>query len=211
MRRILIPVVALAVLIFMGTGSVRGMGGPVPQLLDGDILFQRTRSGQAKAISLATHSPYTHTGILFYRKGKPFVFEAVQPVKLTPLDKWADRGKAGHFVVMRVRNRETLLTPKVLKKMKAEGERHLGKEYDMTFEWSDEKMYCSELVWKIYKRGAGLEIGCLSALGSFDLSHPMVRDLMKKRYGKSLPLKEPVLSPADMMESDLLERVYSRN
>src|SRR5437867_163185 len=24
--------------------------------------------------------------------------------------------------------------------------------YDLTFEWSDDKIYCSELVWKVYER-----------------------------------------------------------
>ena len=34
-----------------------------------------------------------------------------------------------------------------------------GKHYDFWFEWSDERIYCSELVWKIYRRGLGIELG----------------------------------------------------
>jgi hypothetical protein len=33
--------------------------------------------------------------------------------------------------------------------MKATGEGFLGKDYDLTFGWSDERLYCSELVWKV--------------------------------------------------------------
>ena len=42
--------------------------------------------------------------------------------------------------------------------MKNEGEKFKGKNYDLTFEWSDDKIYCSELIWKIYKRSTGIEI-----------------------------------------------------
>lgn len=47
----------------------------------GDIIFQISRSSQSKAIQLATHSDYSHTGMLVIRNKKPYVFEAVGPVK----------------------------------------------------------------------------------------------------------------------------------
>ena len=46
----------------------------------GDIIFQISRSSQSKAIQLATHSDYSHTGMLVIRNKKPYVFEAVGPV-----------------------------------------------------------------------------------------------------------------------------------
>ncbi len=48
----------------------------------GDIIFQISRSSQSKAIQLATHS-ISHTGMLVMRNKKPYVFEAVEPVKYT--------------------------------------------------------------------------------------------------------------------------------
>ena len=53
---------------------------------DGDIVFHTSRSSQSLAIQLATKSPYSHMGIVYLRDGKPFVFEAVQPVKLIGVD-----------------------------------------------------------------------------------------------------------------------------
>lgn len=93
--------------------------------------------------------------------------------------------------------------------MKAVGEGFLGKKYDRTFEWSDDKIYCSELVWKIYKRGAGIEIGKLAQLRDFDLSHPEVKKVMSERYGNSIPFGEIVISPVDLFESDKLKVVAS--
>ena len=51
-----------------------------PQLKDGDILFQPSFSQQSKAVEIATNSPYSHCGILFFENGKPYVYEAIQPV-----------------------------------------------------------------------------------------------------------------------------------
>ena len=179
------------------------------RLRDGDIIFHESQSAQSRAIQLATKSRYSHMGIVYKDRGQWFVYEAVQPVKLTPLRAWITRGRNGHFVVRRLRDSQRL-TPAVLARMKAEGERLGGKSYDLYFEWSDARIYCSELVWKIYKRAAGVEIGRLQKLREFDLSHPAVRAKMRERYGDRVPLEEPVISPAAMFESRELVEVLRR-
>jgi hypothetical protein len=139
------------------------------ELRNGDLIFQVSLSGQSKAIQLATKSKYSHCGIIYKEGGDFYVFEAVQPVKLSPLVKWIARGEEGKYVIKRLRNADGVLTPEVIAKMKEVGENFKGKNYDLTFEWSDEKMYCSELIWKIYQRATGLEIGKLQKLEDFDL------------------------------------------
>jgi hypothetical protein len=179
------------------------------QLRDGDIIFHESRSSQSRPIQLATKSRYSHMGIVYRQNANWFVYEAVQPVKMTPLHEWTKRGRDGHFVVKRLRNR-AVLTPPVLNKMRAAGEKFRGKPYDLYFEWDDRRMYCSELVWKIYKQATGIEIGELQRLREFDLSHPAVREKMKERYGSRVPLNEAVISPAAMFESDKLVEVARR-
>ena len=49
----------------------------VDSLMEGDILFQISTSGQGKAIQLATNSPYSHCGILFRENNEWMVFEGV--------------------------------------------------------------------------------------------------------------------------------------
>ena len=66
-------------------------------------------------------------------------------------------------------------------------------------------MYCSEFVWKLYNHALGIDIGKLRPLKDFDLTHPAVKDIMKKRYGKNIPYNENMISPGDMYDSDLLE------
>ncbi len=173
-------------------------------LKNGDIIFQTSKSSQSKAIQLATNSKYSHMGIIYENDGKFFVFEAVEPVKLTPLQEWKNRGENGHYVIKRIKNSENILTNRVVNEMKVYGEKFKGKSYDIYFEWSDDKIYCSELVWKIYKEVANIEIGKLERLSDFDLSNEIVQNKMKERYGENIPMNEKVISPAEMFNSENL-------
>ena len=178
-----------------------------PELRDGDVIFQTSLSAQSLAIQQATGSKYSHCGIIFRSGDNYLVFEAVQPVKTTPLDEWIARGKGGKFVVKRLKNADEILTPQTLEEMKRIGGTFRGKNYDLAFEWSDDKIYCSELIWKIYERGAGVELGELEKLGDFDLTGEAVRAKMKERYAGAVPLNETVISPAAIFNSELLTTI----
>jgi hypothetical protein len=219
MKRIVLPIVLLLLLtlvvfakdsfsqLIFGKGSTNEVGLSSSfnnELKDGDLIFQTSRSSQSKAIQLATNSQYSHCGIVFKEGNSFYVFEAVQPVKRTPLAEWIARGEKGEYVVKRLKNAEQTLTPEVLQKMKEIGKGFYGKNYDLAFEWTDEKIYCSELIWKIYQRATGIEIGNLEQLGDFDLSSKVVKQKIKERYGEKIPLDELVISPASLFESDKL-------
>jgi len=180
---------------------------PPAHLQDGDIIFQTTQSSQSKAIQLATHSRYSHVGIFFFDKGRPMVLEAVQPVRVTPLKKFLSRSVGGHYVVKRLKNADAVLNRAVLGKMQSVGKSYVGRHYDWVFGWSDERIYCSELVWKIYQQGAGIELAPTKKLREFDLSHPAVKAKLKERYGTKVPLDEPVVAPSQLFESGVLEVV----
>jgi len=82
----------------------------------------------------------------------------------------------------------------------------LGRPYDLTFDWSDDRMYCSELVYKIYDRALGIKIGELQRVRNFDLTDAAVQAKMRERYGDAVPLDAPVISPAAMGQSPLLSQ-----
>lgn len=176
----------------------------ISNLQEGDLIFQISQSSQCIAVQAATKSVYSHCGIVFTENGKWVVYEAVQPVSITPLQMWIDSGKDSHFVLKRLKNSESLITSDIIQAMKKEAKQHVGKNYDLTFEWSDKKMYCSELIWKIYQRTLGIEIGKLEKLGDFDLTSPVVQQVVKQRYGNNMPYDETVISPISIMNSDQL-------
>lgn len=180
------------------------------QLRDGDIIFHTSRSAQSVAIQKATHSKYSHMGIVLLRDGDEYVYEAIKAVQYTPLKEWVARGDGGRYVVKRLRDADRILTPQAVEKLRQVAARFQGKPYDLTFGWSDARIYCSELVWKIYDQGLGLRIGRLQKLREFDLSDPIVKAKMKERYGKAIPMEETVISPGEMFSFEGLTLVTER-
>lgn len=174
---------------------------------DGNLIFQTSKSSQSQAIQRATRSPYSHMGIVMMRDGKPYVFEAVATVRYTPLEKWIARGDGRHYVVKRLKNATAVLTPSAIQKLRNQAKNLQGKPYDLTFEWSDSRIYCSELVWKMYDRALSLKIGELQKLKTFNLSDPAVKAKLKERYGDRIPQDEPVISPVAMLNSSLLTTI----
>lgn len=190
--------------------SRRPSHGGSPALADGDLVFQESQSSQSEAIGIATGSRYTHMGIVYVQNGKPRVLEAAKTVRLTDFDAWVARGAGQHVVVKRLENADTVLTPETLAHMKAAGEALHGRAYDLRFEWTDDRIYCSELVYKIYERGAGIRIGELQRFGDFPLDHPVVARKLRERFGATIPRDEKVVSPESMFRDGKLITVLQR-
>ncbi|GMV29785.1 MAG: hypothetical protein AMXMBFR59_19100 [Rhodanobacteraceae bacterium] len=182
-------------------------GATEVRLRDGDIIFHTSRSAQSVAVQRATHSRYSHMGMILHRDGKPYVFEAVSTVRFTPLAQWTARGEGGRYVVKRWRDADTRLDEAGSARLREQAQAMAGRRYDLAFEWSDERIYCSELVWKAYERAFGIRIGETRRLADFDLTDPVVRVKLRERYGATIPLQETVISPQAMFDSPLLTTI----
>lgn len=177
----------------------------VPQ--DGDIVFHQSTSAQSEAIKLVTSSKYTHMGVVFHVGGEPMVLEAITKVSWTPYEDWVARGLNDHVVVKRLKD-ETFSSAQI-EAMRKVGAGLKGVRYDAKFLWGDETMYCSELVWKIYERGADITLVEPQRYADFDLSNQKVKRLVKARFGKkAIPLDELVVSPVSLYDSALLVTVF---
>lgn len=172
---------------------------------DGDIIFHRSCSAQSGAIAEATNSHYTHVGIIFVENGRPMVYEASSTVRATPLQKFIQAGENGHYVIKRLKS-SYKMDPRGLKR---EVMKMRGRRYDKYFKWCDSTIYCSELVWKAYQRGCGIELGSLRKLGDFNLSGDLASSTAKCRYGKNPPLDMKIIAPSDIYDSRLLTTVDS--
>lgn len=176
-------------------------------LRDGDIIFQTSLSAQSQAIQLATHSPLSHCGIIFRGDSGFYVEEAVQPVKRTPLANWIARGKDEAYTIKRLRNSTEIMTPATIQKLIDRCRQFEGHSYDIYFGWGDDRIYCSELIWKVYKRATGLSVGALQQLKDFDLTNDVVIQKLRERCGNAIPLDDTVISPVSIYNSDLLVTV----
>ncbi len=181
-----------------GAPNAAELADIVPSFREGDIIFQESRSSQSAALKAATGSRYTHVGLLEQRGDSWVVLEAVSPVKRTPLADWVARGVDGHAVVKRV---EAVDEPATLETVLDTAAGWLGRPYDLPFLWSDDALYCSELVWKAYERGAGLELTPLRRHGDYQLASPEVQAKIRERYPEGVPTDEPVVAPSDLFEA----------
>ena len=169
---------------------------------EGDIIFQTTIGPTGKAIQLATHSKFNHCGVLFLESNKWVVYEAVQPVRKTSLDDFNARGKG---TVKRLGNK--VLSKDEIDKLKILFKTYENKNYDEAFNWSDDRIYCSELVYKLYNNGLQIELCKPRKLSDFDLNNSLVKEKLNEKYGNKIPLNEPMVSPEDIYKSALLVQV----
>lgn len=179
------------------------LGCSAPAVQSGDLVFHRSRSPQSAVIAEVTRSPWTHVGVVLERGGEPWVLEAAGPVRLTRLDRWRARGEGGRTLVRRL---PRALSAGELAALRREGERYLGRPYDARFEWSDRRMYCSELVWKVYERALGVRLTEPERWSALALT-PRARALARRRLGRLPRPSEVVVTPAALATSPALVTV----
>ncbi len=169
-----------------------------------DIIFQVSSSSQAPAVALASGSPVTHVGLISVEGDKVTVIEAVEPVREIPIEEFIDHG--GMWGVYRLKDAPKRNSWR--SSIVARARSMKGKHYDGLFGWGDDRIYCSELVWKAYHRGAGIKLVDEQLIGDLNLSLPPVQKLIKRRTGgKGVNLNEKIVTPGSLYESDKLERV----
>ena len=166
---------------------------------DGDVLVQHLKNPLGELICAVTQSRYSHCGMVVHLNGAPHVLEAIGPVKHTPLKQWISQGYGGRYLHLRPRN----LSPKQICGAIATASRMVGRPYDFQYELDDEKIYCSELIYKAFLRGAGLEIGRKQKLREMNWA-PYVYAIKAVTGGK-LPLDRVMVTPESIaVDSDLV-------
>ncbi len=175
---------------------------------DGDLIFQSSYSKQSQAVEIATNSKYSHCGIIFIENNVPYVYEAVQPVGKRKLLDWISSGVDQTCVIKRFKGLDTLDKNSILR-MKEYAASQFGKNYDGYFSWSDKEMYCSELVYKTYKNCINFVLAQPKTLRDFNIDAPVVRKIMKDRYGDDIPYDELMISPGQLYDAPSLFTVYS--
>lgn len=146
-------------------------------------------------IEAQTGSPYSHIGVVIIKKGIPFVAQAWGKVQLTPLKDFLSQGVGNHLII---RTRQSIDNRQLLHDFKQTFE---GLPYDRDFRWSDEAIYCSELVYK------------LLALQKINMPEPKAmqfdinRDFWIRYFRGNPPDGELGNSPADFANSLLFEKI----
>lgn len=167
---------------------------PMPQLKDGDLIFQTSLSGQSNAIMLATHSAYSHTGIVKKTAKGWVVIEAVGPVKETPLKIWVNRGWRHRIAVYRYPG----LTEMQAQAVFLAAKKLYGRRYDLYFSFDNDSVYCSELTYEAY-HGAGISLGKVQTIGQLGTDLGFAKSLLNRRILSDPECKLKGLSGANCL------------
>ena len=159
-------------------------------LKEGDIVFQTSTSQQAPITIAATHSPWSHCGIIIEKADGLYVLEAVSTVRLNPYDQWVKRGKGGIVKVKRYTEEP----------IKIKYKKYLGRPYDTAFKFGDDKWYCSELVYDIYKQQFRVELCEPRPVSDYSISG--ASEQLKKR---GINKNQLVVAPCDVHNSKRLK------
>lgn len=170
-----------------------------PAFHTGDVVLQTSRSQLSLPIRQATHSPWSHTGLIEVTEQGVFVLEAVQPVSRTPWEQWRARAVGGKVKVLRLK----ALDPAAAAKSVAWATAMLGRPYDVRFGWDDDTLYCSELVVKALEHGSGVRVGHFDRLDALDLSKESKALAAKLK----VPLSTEVVTPAALDQDSQFEEV----
>lgn len=171
---------------------------------NGDLIFQSLpQNDLVLAIEGISESPYSHCGIVVYKNSSWMVLEAIGHVKYTPLYEWVQRGRKEAFSVYRLKGN------KDLKPFIAEAAKFLGKPYDSRYRLDDEKIYCSELIYKSYVKSNKVKLGKLKALG--DMPWEAYKKTIRKYENGPPPLERLMITPKNLSLAPELELFYKQN
>lgn len=204
-------VMTSCVTVFADPVESRGLTGLALQ--SGDIVFQDSspHSGQARAIKALTRSRWSHCGIFFDRPGVgAVVIDGNGRGPVISWDQWRSGGEGGKFVAFRLKQSMDSSQIERLWKSAQQLDRRV---YDLKFAWDDDRIYCSELIWKAYRNALKIELCPLGMLSDFDLESKLARPLIERK-GSWATIEnvrahstEPVVSPQALTESERLRRV----
>ena len=170
---------------------------------EGDLYFQSLpRNAVVNAIEGASESPYSHCGILVRKGDEWFVLEASGPVMETPLAKWITQARDRHYEVFRLEAEHERNITAFIKAAR----KYMGRPYDIRYRMDDEKIYCSELIFKGYRDATGKSLGKLVKFG--DLKWVRHTPVILAIEG-SIPLNRIMITPRHLSEAKQLEKVFS--
>ncbi len=133
-------------------------------LESGDLVFIAIPNKLYRRVALATGSPASHVGIVFFDEAKGWlVAESTSPFsKYTPLEKFLCRSDQGWLQIRRLKGG---LTKEQVKALKEACDARMGKLYHLGFRYESPRQFCSKLVYEVYLSVLGVQVGHLEQFG----------------------------------------------
>jgi uncharacterized protein YycO len=201
---------ALVATIFVHVGSM-AQTNVIPKLKEGDIVLQKIPCGGLcdaiiETTPCAPGRMFNHCGIVHYENNQPYVIEAIgKVVQQSPLPDFLKRDSSSILYVARMKPKYASYIETAVKKAIV----YVGTPYDDAFLPGDDALYCSELIWKVFKKNDSPNL--------FDMQ-PMT---FKSKSGKTFPawqayykdLKMPIpegkpgINPCAIANSEVIDLI----
>ena len=173
---------------------------------EGDLIFQSLPYSKLTAtIEGVSGSPYSHCAIVA-RDPKSrdwIVYEAYNKVEATALRDFIFRGRDYGFSIYRLQTKHEKFISDTL----TASRKYLGLDYDLSYAMDDEKIYCSELIWKAFKTASKIELSKTEQLGQLNW-RPYIKNIEFFEKGP-VPLTREMITPVALAKSPDLDLVYS--
>jgi len=169
------------------------------ELQNGDLIFRKGRSLESQIVLLTDgETEYSHVGLIYNHKGKPFVIHAVpiesgekdEFIKMQSLEDFLSNENAAKFAVYRVNesSHKTCLKASTFAYNCFQKKYSFDDQYDLK---TDTKLYCTELIWKAYKNTG------------IDLVEDRLCNL------NFIVTSKKLIVPSSIIKSKLLKKIYS--
>ncbi len=168
----------------------------------GDFIFQHLPGELTAMIADMTKSQYSHCGIIVKKFNGFVVLQAIGPVKETPLNEWINYGIGKKFTIVRLKKEYRSKIPVII----SQGYKFTGKPYDIQYQWNDQKIYCSELIYKAVFNATGLRLAEFVRLGN--MAWQPYEATIRQITGGTLPLDREMITPQSLVVSDKVDVVY---
>ena len=172
---------------------------------EGDVVFQSLPHGDlTDLIEGVSQSPYSHCGLVASVDGKWVVFEAFRGVEVTPLKRFLFRGRGRGFAVYRLKSQAADVVPGMIQEVR----KYMGRAYDHRYRMDDDRIYCSELIYKAFRDAtADGQLGEMARLG--DLNWRPHQEAIRRLEKGPVPLDREIITPKELARARQLKLVYS--
>lgn len=166
------------------------------ELKPGDILLQPLHCWACNLIEGQTNSEYSHIGVVISASEKEIlVAEAYLKVRAVSLEEFNSKTQKGLAL-------EVLRPNFVSNDLFKNYYKHFhNKPYDRNFLWDDEKIYCSELVQKLF------EISSMQSPRATPMEFDVNREYWERYFRGEVPDGELGISPEDFKQSGLYNSI----
>jgi hypothetical protein len=176
------------------------------KLKEGDIVLQKIPCGNLCDAIIETtpceaDRMFNHCGIIHYEGNSPYVIEAIgKKVSMNPLPDFLERDSSSQLYIARLKPEyASYIEPGVKKAII-----YLGTPYDDLFLPGDDALYCSELVYKVFKKDNTPNLFPLAPMTFKSRSGKTFPawESYYKEYKKPIPEGQPGINPCAIANSD---------